>query len=316
MEAGQGTKGGPGRFPYSIIVLLVVTLVISSAVIYSLPGLMMSTEFHGFVRDESGRPIPNATVSAVEGSVMSSSDGSYSLAVRYNGPFDIQAKADGHWVQKMRVLDIGTTYSMNFTLLTDIQTTVPTGLAFVTLNATAGQEAMFGWTTTDAGMQASIEDFDPNASTMKFTFDSSEPVGKFQSIGASTGLLRRCTMMVSGTYGSVPGQVTNCYVTKVTSDIVNSPIPEYLNQSAATSEVIVSNDFVQRNDPHQDLQLPSSLGVAVSADILGKEFNTTLPVTWSSSGPCMRIIFHMEGGTQLEFKLLIEDGWIIHMWLV
>lgn len=318
MEKEQGAKGRPGRFPYVVVVLLIATVLISSVMIYSLPGLMTSTGFQGFVLDEKGKPISNATVTAVEWSVKSASDGSYSFVVKYNGPFDIQAQVDGHWVQKIRINDIGTTYDLNFTLLQDIQTTVPTGLAFVSFNATKVEQIQFGWQEgTDARMQATIEDFDPNASSMKFTFDSSEPSGVFEGMVGGYGLLRSSTVIVSGVYGNVPGQVTNCYVREVMSgDVHYSQIPEGLNRSQATSTVTVSNDYKQFNDPHHDLQLPSDLGVAVSADILGRAFNTTLPVTWSSTGPSMHLVFQLESGAQVDFKLLIEDGWIIHMWQV
>jgi len=318
VKVGKGTEGRPGRFPYWVIALLVVTVVISSAVIYSLPALMTSTEFHGFVLDEKGRPIANATVSAVEGSVRSSSEGSYSLSARYNGPFDIQANAEGHWVQKIRINDIGTTHILNFTLLNDIQTTVATGLAFVTFNATQVQSVLFGWDEgTDASMQATVEDFDPNSSAMSMTFDSSVPRGLFSSVGSGIGLLRSSVVTVSGSYGNVPGQIINCYVTKVTSeDVRYGQIPEYLNRSAATSTVSVTNGYQQFNDPKQNMQLPSSLGVAVNVDILGQACNTTLPVTWGAIAPCMHLVFHMEGGAQTDFKLLIEDGWIVHMWQV
>ena len=314
MQGNPSSQGKPGRFPYSVIVILVVTVVIASVVIYTLPQLMTETKFQGHVVDENGVPIADAVISAVEESTRSAADGSYSMSIKYNGPFDIQAQVDGHWVQKIRINDIGTAHKLNFTLLNDIQTTVPTGLAFVTYNATRVQEILFGWDQDiDARMQVTIDDYDPNASTMKYTFDSSVSSGVGMASGL--GVSRSATVIVSGTYGNVPGQVTNCYVKKATPENERwSEIPEYKNRSTATSVVTASNGFLQSNDPHQDLQLPNALGVAVSADILGKTFNTTLPVIWSSSGPCMHLTFQMESGAQVDFKLLIEDGWIIHMW--
>lgn len=318
LGAASAPEQRPGRFPYIVIVLLVAAVVVASVVVYSLPGFMTETRFRGFVRDENGAPIANATISAVESSTRSAADGSYSISIKYNGQFDIQAEAPSHWVQSIRINDLGLDYALNFTLLRDFQSTVVTGMAFVNLNGAAVERVTFGFDPRhDSAMQVTVDDYDPNASSMAFSFGSSAFSGLSNSSWETEFWVERLSVVnISGIYGSTPGQCTNCYVTGVQKGAQWAYAPEGANMSSATSTVTLSDGGRQSNSPSGDFGLPAADGVRVSAYILGAWFNTTLPVTWRSSGPCMHLDFQMEGGAQASFRLFVDHGWVINMWQV
>jgi hypothetical protein len=96
-------------------------------------------EVHGFVLDESGRPIENANVDANERGSQTNADGYYSFTCNYSDEFVsdldqndmniLSAGAEGHWTET-QYLDVNgaRSYEINFTLPKNENMTVPLGV--------------------------------------------------------------------------------------------------------------------------------------------------------------------------------------------